>query len=71
MASLFKAGENRAHYGLSVYIWYCDLDHMTNPQTVNHAIVEVKCGDGTDYLIETTSNTFYTHNQIFGWSFQV
>jgi hypothetical protein len=62
MASLFKAGENRAHYGLSIYIWYCDSNHMTSPQTVNHAIVEVKYADGTYTLIETTTNTFYTYN---------
>ena len=71
MASIIKAGENRAHYGLSVYIWYCDANHMTNPQTVNHAIIEVKYADGTDSLIETTSDTFYTYDQIWGWSFSV
>ncbi|MDH7516918.1 MAG: hypothetical protein QHH19_01010 [Candidatus Thermoplasmatota archaeon] len=71
VASLLKAGENRAHYGLSVYIWYCDAYHMTSPQTVNHAIVEVKYADGTDTFIETTSNTYYTYNQVTGWSFQV
>lgn len=58
MTSLLKAGENQAHYGLSVYIWYCDADHMTSPQTVNHAIVEVKYSDRTDTFIETTSNTY-------------
>jgi len=71
MASLFKAGESEAHYGLSVYIWYCDANHMTNPQTVNHAIVEVKYADGPDTFIETTLNTYYTYNQVSGWSFQV
>jgi len=71
MASLLKAGENRAHYGLSVYIWYCDAYHMTSPQAVNHAIVEVRYADGTNSLIETTTNTYYTYNQIYGWSYQV
>jgi len=71
MASLLIAGENRGHYGLSVYLWYCDAYHMTSPQAVNHAIVEVRYADGTDSLIETTANTFYTYNQIIGWSYQV
>jgi len=71
MASLFKAGENRAHYDLSIYIWYCDANHMTSPQAVNHAVVEVKYADGTDSIIETTANIFYTYNQINGWRYQV
>lgn len=71
MASLFKAGENRAHYGLSVYIWYCDANHITEPQEVNHAIVEVRYIDGTSTLIETTSNKFYSYEQIWGWSYEV
>jgi transglutaminase-like putative cysteine protease len=69
MSSLFKAGENRAHYGLSIYITYCDANHIDNPQTMNHAIVEVKYSDGTYTLIETTANTYYT--SVSGWSFQV
>ena len=67
MASLFKAGENRAHYGLSVYICYCDAYHIDDPQTMNHAIVEVKYSDGTYNLIETTSDMYYT--TVSGWSY--
>jgi transglutaminase-like putative cysteine protease len=71
MASLFKSGENRAHYGLSIYIWYVDANHMTSPQAVNHAIVEVRYADETNSIIETTANAFYTYSQISGWSYQV
>jgi|GEM_PF-1639775 len=71
MASLFKAGEIRSNYGLHVYIWYCDGDHMRNPQDVNHAIVEVEYADGNFELIETTSDTFYTYNQMEGWKYEV
>ena len=69
MVSLFKAGENRAHFGLSVYITYCDGKNIDNPQIMNHAIVDVKYSDGTYSLIETTANTYYT--SVTGWSFQL
>ena len=71
MASLLKAGENKEDYGLKVYFWYCDSDSMTDPQKVNHVIVEVEYSDGTNQLIESTSNTFYTYDQINGWKFEV
>lgn len=71
MASLIKAGENKANYGLKIYFWYCDSDLMTSPQKVNHAIVEVEYSNGTYQLIETTTNTFYTYDQIQGWKFEV
>jgi hypothetical protein len=71
MASLLKAGENRENYGLTIYFWYCDSDSMTSPQKVNHVIVEVEYSNGTYQLIETTTNTFYTYNQINGWKYEV
>ena len=71
VASLLKAGENEANYGLDIYIWYCDLDNMNDPQDVNHAIVGVEYSDGSSELIETTSDDYYSHNQIFGWRFEV
>ncbi len=71
MASLLKAGENKAHYGLTVNFWYCDSDHMTSPLKVNHVIIEVEYSDGTSQLIESTANIFYTYDQIQGWNFEV
>jgi len=44
---------------------------MSNPQKVNHVIVEVAYSDGTVQLIETTANTFYTYDQVNGWKFEV
>jgi len=44
---------------------------MTSPQKVNHVIVEVEYSNGTYQLIETTTNTFYTYNQINGWKYEV
>jgi len=58
-------------YGLDVSIWYCDANHMTDPQEVNHVIVDVDFPDGTGLLIETTSDSYYTHEQVMGWEFEV
>lgn len=71
MASLLKSGENQSDYGLEVYFWYCDAGNMTNPQEVNHVIVEVVYSDDDFELIETTSDMFYTHDEIEGWRFEV
>lgn len=71
MASLLLAGEEKENYGLDVYFWYCDSKHMTNPQEVNHCIVQVEYNDGYFELIEPTSDTFYTYGEIEGWKFEV
>ena len=71
MASLLKAGENEAEYGLKVYFWYCDADHMTDPQDVNHVIVEVEYADESSEFIETTSYGYYSYDQIVGWPYEV
>lgn len=71
IANLLKAGENEADYGLKIYFWYCDAGNMTEPQEVNHVIVEVEYSDDDSILIEPTSNMFYTYNQIKGWKFEV
>ena len=71
VASLLKAGEEYADYGLKVYLWYCDGGNITDPQDVNHAIVGVEYSDGDCQLIETTVNIFYSYGQIEGWKFEV
>ena len=71
IASLLKAGENEANYGLDVYIWYCDADNIANPQEVNHAIVGVEYSDGSSELIETTTDDYYHIGEIVGWKYEV
>ena len=79
MASMLIAGNNLAHYGLNVYVWYVqrnangtlvsDGSSITQP---NHAIVEVKFSDGTEWSIETTRNYLYTYSQsYYGWQYDV
>jgi len=71
VASLIKAGENKANYGLKVSLWYCDVNNMDNPQDINHVIVGVEYSDGDYDLIETTTNNYYSYEQIFGWKYEV
>jgi len=71
IASLLKSGNNQAHYGLTISIWYCDANHITQAQAVNHVIVEVDCLDGSKYFIETTAISFSTYTYIWGWKYDV
>jgi hypothetical protein len=71
IASLLKAGEDIANYGLDVYFWYCDSDYMNNPQDVDHVIVGVEYSDGGYELIETTTDEYYTYDEIVGWNFEI
>ena len=71
IASLLKAGEEKEDYGMKIYFWYCDADHMTDPQDVNHVIVEIDYSNGDYDLIETTTDKFYIYDQISGWKFEV
>jgi hypothetical protein len=71
VASLLKAGESIENYGLNVSFWYCDADNMNNPQTVNHVIVGVEYSDGDFDLIETTTDEYYSYDDIVGWQYEV
>lgn len=76
LASLLIAGNDKAHYGMKVSIWIVDLDSTTgtirtNPESINHALIEVVYADGTKEWIETTSRNFYTYNEISGWRYEL
>jgi hypothetical protein len=71
VTSLLKSGDERMNYGLDVSIWYCDAYNMSNPQVINHVIVGVEYPDGDYELIETTSDYYYSYDEIIGWKFEV
>ena len=71
VTSLLKSGDERMNYGLDVSIWYCDANHMDAPQEVNHVIVGVEYPDGDYALIETTSDYYYSYDEVIGWRFEV
>lgn len=75
MASMIVEGNSLANYGMKIYIWYVDAHHITgNPTQVNHAIVEVDFKDGTQWVLETTTNYFYnylSYQSVYGWKYDV
>ena len=71
MMSLLKSGNNQSQYGLQVSMVYCDVQNLTNPQNVNHVMVEVRYIDGTVVILDTTTNASYIENQVDGWKYLV
>jgi transglutaminase-like putative cysteine protease len=79
MASMLIAGDRQANYGFNVYIWYVQANPdgtlVSDSKSItqaNHAIVEVKFSDGTEWALETTTKYFYVYSQGFtGWQFDV
>jgi len=74
MASMIIEGNNLMGYGMKVYIWYVDADHIDNPIQVNHAVVEVEFKDGTRWILETTTSYFYDYliyQSVSGWQYDV
>ncbi|MGQ9595904.1 MAG: hypothetical protein ACUVUS_00730 [Thermoproteota archaeon] len=74
MASMIIKGNEQENYGMKIYVWYVDADNIEDPQSVNHAVVGVEFKDGTEWIIETTTNYFYnylTEYSVSGWKFDV
>ena len=44
---------------------------MTNPLEVNHVIIGIEFLDETGLLIETTSDEFYSYDEIKGWKIEI
>ncbi|GEM_PF-4895964 len=76
LASLLLAGEAQAHYGLRLKVWIVDVDPeravtIADPETVNHALLEVDFRDGETWDLETTTAGLYRYPEVHGWSFDV
>jgi len=74
LQSLLAAGKAQAGYGFETALWVVNWDLalgrlVERPETVNHALLEVKFSDGTVWYIETTSFDFVTHPQAHGWRY--
>lgn len=74
LESLLAAGKAQAGYGFTTALWIVNYDLalgriVENPDTVNHAIIEVKFSDGTVWYIETTTYEFVTHERAHGWRY--
>lgn len=76
LASLIDAGNTKAGYGIEMAVWIVQYDVLAgqliqDPETVNHAFLEVKFRDGETWHLETTSYDFRTHAQAFGWRYAI
>lgn len=74
LASVLAAGSAQAGYGIELALWIVDLDVFTgatvkDPDTVDHALLEVKFRDGTVWYVETTAYAFTLHPQVHGWRY--
>ncbi|MBO3753761.1 MAG: hypothetical protein FGF53_02600 [Candidatus Brockarchaeota archaeon] len=74
MASMIIKGNHLMNYGMKIYIWYVDAEHISDPVNVNHALIEVEFKSGNRWIIETTANYFYNyleHQSVSGWKYDV
>ena len=76
LASLLLAGSEAADHGLSVALWAVKFDLaqgaiVTDPEDVNHAILEVTFRDGERWLVETTALDLSLYPDVSGWRFPI
>jgi len=75
MASMIVEGNSLNNYGMKVYIYYVDSNHISgSPMQVNHAIIEVDFKDGDKWILETTTNYFLnylSYESVYGWKYDV
>jgi hypothetical protein len=72
MGSLLMAGNEHAHYGMTVQMVYMDTDNPTNPQTVNHVLLYVTYEDESKEFVDSTSTDVLSPwSEIVGWYFDL
>lgn len=42
MTSILAAGNNHAHCGMKISVWYVDSENMASPRTADHALVGIR-----------------------------
>jgi hypothetical protein len=76
LASLLVAGNDQAHYGMKVQVYYAEMNQAGDgivipPTTANHAFVGVTYQDGGREFIETTAPAYSSWEQVQGWDYDV
>jgi len=72
MGSLLMAGNEHAHYNMTVKIVYMDADNPTDPQTPNHALIHITYEDGTGEFLDSTSTHVQSPwSEVVGWYFDL
>jgi len=72
MGSLLVAGNEQAHYGMTVQMVYMDTDNPTDPQGVNHVLLHIMYEDGTGEFVESTSTDVLSPwVEVVGWYYDL
>jgi len=72
MGSLLVAGNEQAHYGMTVQMVYMDSNNPTNPQTVNHVLLYIIYEDETGEFIDSTStDALSPWSRVIGWYYNL
>lgn len=70
-ASLLKAGDEYAGYGMSFQIVYMDSYNPTDPQEVNHVCLHITYSDGSSQFFDATSDVISPWSYVVGWYFDI
>lgn len=72
MGSLLVAGNEQAHYDMTVQMVYMDTDNPTNPQTANHVLLYITYEDETGEFVDSTTNdSLSPWSNIVGWYYDL
>jgi len=72
MGSLLVAGNEQAHYGMTVQMVYMDSNNPTNPQTVNHVLLYIIYEDETEEFVDSTSTDVLSPwSRVVGWYYDL
>jgi len=72
MGSLLSAGNEHAHYSMTVKMVYMDADNPTDPQTANHVLIHITYEDGTGEFLDSTSiHVQSPWSEVVGWYFDL
>lgn len=72
MGSLLIAGNEHAHYNMTIRMVYMDAENPTDPQTANHALIHITYEDETGEFIDSTSTQVQSPwSEVIGWYFNL
>jgi len=72
MGSLMVAGDEQAHYGMTVQMVYMDANNPTDPQTVNHLLLYIIYQDESGEFVDSTSTGILSPwSRVEGWFYDL
>jgi len=72
MGSLLVAGNEQAHYDMTVQMVYMDTDNPTDPQGVNHVLLYIIYeGETGEFVDSTSTDVLSPWSRVIGWYFDL